>query len=46
MESGFAGKEHDRPKNEHGCPESENEQQESVHDRNALDDQDDDNGCI
>jgi hypothetical protein len=33
-------------RNEHGCPESENEQQENVHDRNALDDQDDDNGCI
>jgi hypothetical protein len=34
MESGSADKEHKRPKNEHGCPESENEQ----HDRIAPDD--------
>jgi hypothetical protein len=42
MESGSAGKEHKRPKDEHGCPESENE----WHGRIAHDDQDDGNGCI
>jgi hypothetical protein len=45
-ESGSAGEEHERPESEHECPESENERQESAHDRNALDDQDDDSGCI
>jgi hypothetical protein len=45
-ESGSAGREQECPKNEHVCPESENEQQERVHDRNAPDDQDDDSGCI
>ena len=45
-ESGFAGKEHERPENEPEHPESESEQLESAHGRNAPDDQDDDNGCI
>jgi hypothetical protein len=45
-ESGSAGKEHKRPVNEHGCPESKNDRQESVHDRNAPDVQDDGIGCI
>jgi hypothetical protein len=44
-ESGSAEREH-VPENEHECPESENEQQESVHGRSAPDDQDDDTGCI
>jgi hypothetical protein len=46
MESVSAGKEHERPANEHGCPESENDRQESVYGRNAPDVQDDGNGCI
>jgi hypothetical protein len=41
-ESGSAGKEHRRPKDEHGYPESENER----HGRIAPDDQDDDIECI
>jgi hypothetical protein len=44
-ESGSAEREH-VPENEHEYPESENEQQESVHGRSAPDDQDDDTGCI
>jgi hypothetical protein len=46
MERRSAYKEHERSENEHECLESENEQRESVHGRNAPDDQDDDNGCI
>jgi hypothetical protein len=45
-ESVSAGKEYERPANEHECPESENDRQESVHGRNAPDVQDDNNGCI
>jgi hypothetical protein len=45
-ESGSAGKGPKRPKNEHECLESENEQRENAHGRNAPDDQGDDNGCI
>jgi hypothetical protein len=41
MESDSAGKEH-----EPEPPESENEQHESAHGRNAPGDQDDDIGCI
>jgi hypothetical protein len=45
-EKDSAGKENERLENEPDCPESENEQQEREHDRNALDDQDDDSECI
>jgi hypothetical protein len=45
-ESGSAGKENKHPKDEHESLGSENERLESVHDRNARGDQDDDNGCI
>ena len=45
-ESGFGGEENARPESEPARPESENEQQESVHGRNAPDDQVDDIGCI
>ena len=49
--SGSAGKEHEHPKSGssgklHEYPESGNEQPESAHGRSALDDQDDDIGCI
>ena len=41
-ENGFAGKEDESLEN----PESENEQQERAHGRNAPGDPDDDIGCI
>jgi hypothetical protein len=45
-ESVSAGKEYECSANDHGCPESKNDRQESVHGRNAPDVQDDGNGCI
>jgi hypothetical protein len=45
-DSDSTGKEHDRPKNEHGCPESENERLKNVNGRNTPNDQDNDNGYI
>jgi hypothetical protein len=41
-ESSSAGKEHEHPENEHESPV----RQESVHSRNAPDDQAGDSGCI
>jgi hypothetical protein len=45
-QSESAGKENERQENEPECSESKNEQQERVHDRNALGDQDGDSECI
>lgn len=45
-ENGFADKEHEQPENMPEQLESENEELESVHGRNAPGDQDDDIGCI
>jgi hypothetical protein len=44
--SGSADKENEHLADKHEHPESENELQESLHGRNAPDDQDTGNGCI